>query len=730
MVLNAGAPAAAALQQALALYRGGNAAAAVPILRSLAEAQPRDAQVLFYLGTAELQLGHAAPAAEALRASLRLAPNPNSFNNLGLALQRMGRPEEALPAFDRAIQSSPGFADAHYNRAVTLQALGRLDDALAGYEKAVRLQPDFVNALNNKAVVLRRLGRPSDALACLEQALRLQPASAEAHNNRGNALADLKRPAEALHAYERALQLRPGDGEAHRNRGGALAELGRPAEAVSCFERAIALNPADAEAHHDLARALQDLGRLDEAVRSEARAIELKPDNDYWSGDWLYARLAICDWSGLPEAVQAVGARIETGERAALPFVTLLASDSPSLQKRAAQRWVNDRFPPAPSAGRAAPPSPSGKLRLAYLSADFHLHATMHLLAEVLEQHDRSRFELIGLSFGPQSPHPWAERARTCFDRFFDVRTRTDTEVAALAREIGVDVAVDLNGFTRSARPGILAARCAPVQVGFLGYPGTTGAPFIDYLVADRTVVPEEARGQYTEKLAYLPHCYQANRRHVEVAAAAPTRADCGLPAGGFVFCCFNGSNKILPAVFDTWMRILAAVDGSVLWLFESNRWAAANLRAEAQRRGVDPQRLVFAPPLPVEQHLARIPLADLFLDTLPYNAHTTASDALRMGVPLLTRIGETFAGRVAASLLRTLGVEELIAGSAAEYEQRAVALATEPQRLQAIRGRLPEALERSPLYDSTRFARDLEHLYEAMHARQRRGLPPEHLFA
>jgi protein O-GlcNAc transferase len=728
VVLTAGA--AAALQQALALYRSGNVAAALPVLRSLAESQPRDAQVLFYLGTAELHAGRASQAAEALRASLQLTPNPNSFNNLGLALQRLEQPEQALPAFDRAIQLNPGFADAYYNRAAALQALGRLDAALESYEQAIRLRPNFANAYNNKGVVLRRLGRPSDALACLERALQLQPDSAEAHNNLGNALTDLMRPAQALQSYERAVQLRPDYVEAHRHRGGALAELGRPGEALPCYAQAIALNPGDAEAHHDLARALQDLGRLDEAVRSEARAIELRPRNDYWAGDWLYAKLAICDWSGLAEAVERIGAQIDAGEKAALPFVTLLASDSPRLHRRAAQLWVNDRFPPSEAPARAAPQRPADRLRLAYLSADFHVHATMHLIAEMLEQHDRSRFELIGLSVGPRSSHPWRQRAEKCFERFVDLRDSTDGEAVALVRELGIDVAVDLNGFTRSARPGILAARCAPVQVGFLGYPGTTGAAFVDYIVADRNVIPEPAREYFTEKVAYLPHCYQANRRQVDVDPVTPTREACGLPPTGFVFCCFNGASKIAPAVFDSWMRILARVDGSVLWLLESNRWAMANLRDEAQRRGVAPQRLVFAPPLAVEQHLARIALADLFLDTLPYNAHTTASDALRMGVPLLTRIGEAFAGRVAASLLRTLGIEELITASAAHYEDLAVDLAAQPERLAALRRQLLQSVAASPLYDSTRFTRDLERLYEAMHERHRRGLPPKHLSA
>jgi len=719
---------AAAFQQALALYRAGNPAAAIPILRALAERQPPDAQVLFYLGTAQLQAGNAGEAVRALEGSLRLLPNPNACNNLGLALQRLDQPARALASFEQAVQLNPGFADAHYNRAAALQALGRFDEALAGYDRAIQLRPANANAFNNRGVVLRRLGREQEALACVERAIQLAPEQAQGHCNRGNALADLKQLERALQSYQRALQLQPDYPEALNNIGGVLSDLGRPDEALASYDRALQLNPGYAEAHYNRAKVLRDLGRLDEALLAYGRALELKPANDYWAGEWLYTKITLGDWSDLDGAVARLSREIDAGGRAASPFVTLLVCDSPQLQKRAAELWAIDKFrlPVVPLSAAARPAG--SRLRLAYLSADFHSHATMHLIGELLEKHDRSRFELIAFSFGPETNDPSRQRARRAFDRFFDVRDRLDREVAELARQLGIDVAVDLNGFTKDARPGVLARRCAPVQVGFLGYPGTTGSPFIDYIVADATVIPEASRGHFTEKVAYLPHCYQANRREVEVAETGRGRTDWGLPERGFVFCCFNNSSKILPAVFDRWMRVLQQVDGSVLWLYEGNRWATGNLRAEAGRRGVDPQRLVFAKPLPVEQHLERIRHADLFLDTLPYNAHTTASDSLRIGVPLLTQVGTTFAGRVAASLLRTLGLGELITDSAQQYEAQAVSLATAPERLAAIRARLVAAVERSPLYDSTLFTRQVEDLYEAMYERYRRKLPAEHI--
>jgi len=718
----------ATLQQALHAYRSGDISRAIPMLRSLAGKHPDDAQILFYLGTAELQCGNAAQSADLLYRSARQLANPNTFNNLGLALQRLGQHDRALGAFERAIRLNPHYADAHFNKGVALQALNEPEKALHSYESAIECKPAYASAYSNKSAVLRELKRLDDALISCERAIQLKPDSAGAYANRGNVLIDLGRPGDALQCYERAVQLQPDCAEAHNNRAGALSDLDRLSEALQGYERAIELKPDYAEAHRNRAETLRDLGRLDEALVSYERAIALKPDNNFWAGDWLYAKLSICDWSGFPGCLEMISGAIEAHRRVTAPFATLLTIDSLPLQKQAAEIWVEDRYPPRRGSPASSARSGRGKIRLAYVSADFHDHATMHLIAEMLEQHDRSRFELIGISFGPKSNHAWRKRAERCFERFVDVGDRSDQEAAELARTLGVDVAVDLKGFTKDARPGIFADRCAPIQVSYLGYPGTIGAPFMDYVIADRTVIPEESRKYFTEKVAYLPHCYQANCRDREVADELVSRMDCGLPDASFVFCCFNGSSKIVPAVFDSWMRILNRCDAGVLWLLETNRWAAANLRAEAQRRGVGAERLVFAKLLPVDRHLNRLRHADLFLDTRPYNAHTTASDALRMGVPLLTQIGTTFASRVAASLLQTLELGELIAHSTGEYEERAVALATTPGLHSVLRQRLLASVNTAPLYDSKLFTRSIEALYEKMCERHRRGLPPEHI--
>jgi predicted O-linked N-acetylglucosamine transferase (SPINDLY family) len=369
-----------------------------------------------------------------------------------------------------------------------------------------------------------------------------------------------------------------------------------------------------------------------------------------------------------------------------------------------------------------------GKIRLGYYSADYHEHATAFLTAGLFERHDRSRFELTAFSFGPPREDAMRRRVTAAFDRFVDVRSRSDQEVAQLSRELAIDIAVDLKGYTEGARMGIFAHRAAPVQVSYLGYPGTLAAPYIDYLVADETLIPSETRAFYTEKIAYLPHSYQANDRQRSIAERIFTREELGLPSRGFVFCCFNNAYKITPAVFDVWMRILRRVEGSVLWLLLDNERAAENVRREAEARGVSGSRLVFAPSMALPEHLARHRAADLFLDTHPYNAHTTASDALWAGLPVLTRSGESFAARVAGSLLKAAGLAELVTTTPEAYEALAVELATDPIHLAKLTVGLSRTRLAVPLFDTELFARHLENAYTQMYQRSVRGLSPEHL--
>jgi predicted O-linked N-acetylglucosamine transferase (SPINDLY family) len=643
---------------------------------------------------------------------------------------RAGRLDEAIAMLADLSDEHPDDPSLLLVYATAALRRGDRERGIALLGTVVELQPDNAVAHYQLGVALDEARRTGEALSSYERAIGAKPDFAEAHNNRGVALKALGRPDEALASFERAIRLRPGYANAHFGRGVTLKDMGRPEEALACFDRAIALRPDHADAHGHRGEVLYLLGRLDQALASYQRAAELAPDRGPWPGCLFEAKRALCDWSGLDALAATLLAAIEADRAPIDPFTTLLLTDAPELQRRVAERWAKDlaaeHGPPAAIAARRR----GERIRIGYFSADFHYHATLHLMLEMFERHDRSRFDLFGFSFGPATNDAWRKRASGCFSRFLDVRSSSDREIAELARSLQLDIAVDLKGYTKDSRAGIFARRCAPIQASYLGYPGTMGAPFIDYLIADHTVIPEAHRQHCTEKIAYLPGCYQPNRRNGTLAVVDSSRADCDLPEGRFVFCCFNNNNKITAQTFDRWMNILVRVDGSVLWLLQSNRWAPDNLRAEARRRGVDPGRLLFSPFLPLEEQLGRIRHADLFLDTLPYNAHTTASDSLRMGVPVLTQIGDAFAARVAASLSRSLGLDELIVRSPDEYEELAVALATEPGRLAAVRRTLREATVTSPLFDPAEIAMNLEWLYQQMCERHWAGLAPEHIDA
>ena len=467
----------------------------------------------------------------------------------------------------------------------------------------------------------------------------------------------------------------------------------------------------------------------EQALAAYDRALAIKPGHWQVQGDRLHTAMLLCDWKDLATAMQRIVDAVERAHAFVHPFVLLATAVSAALQKQNAARWLAAHCPPGAEVDAASQRAEGGRVRLGYFSTDFRRHAMMELMIEVFERHDRSRFECIAFSLGPTTPDAMRSRAMAAFDRFIDVGAMGDLEIVALSRSWGIDIAIDLNGYTQGARPGIFAARPAPVQVNYLGYPGTTAASWMDYLVADRVVVPAAARDDYSERIAWMPHTYLGNQSWQPIVPCALQRRDAGLPDEDFVFCSFNNSYKITPDVFDVWMRLLAQVPGSVLWLIEANAVAASNLRGEAVRRGVAAERIVFAPRTNREAHLARHRLADLFVDTLHYGAHTTASDALRAGLPVLTCLGETFPSRVAASLCCAVGQGALVAGNVADYEAMALALATtDRERLASLRRQLAEALPQAPLFDAARFTHDLEQLYVAMHGRHRAGLPAEHL--
>jgi predicted O-linked N-acetylglucosamine transferase (SPINDLY family) len=671
------------------------------------------------------------PEAALARFDQALALEPNSAiarYSLAETYNDLGRTREALANYDEAIAINPAFAHALYRRGVVLQQHARMDDAIASYERAIGIRPDHLESHVNKALALLSLGRRVEALGSCEHAIALKPDQARAHLLRGNILRALHRIEAAVTSYEQAISINPEDAQAHCNRGAALLLLHKIEQALPSFDRAIAIKPDYAEAHFHRGYSLRMLNRFDSAAAAFKTVARLEPNFEFLPGTRLEASMHVCDWSEFDDLVGQITTGIENDAHVSHPLIFMALTDSARLQQRAARTWARFACPADESLGAISRRVRPRRLTVGYFSGDFHEHPISRLLAELIEIHDRSRFEVIAFSFGPKTLDEWQQRLASAFDKFIDVQQKSNPEIASLARSLNVDIAVDLSGYAFGNRAGIFALRAAPVQVSYLGYLGTTGANHIDYIVADRTVVTPETESHYSEKIIYLPGSHQVNDRKRRIADKVFSRKELGLPSAGFVFCCFNTSYKISPRTFAGWMRILTAVPGSVLFVYAGDENSATNLRAQAVRHDVDPLRLVFGGRLPPAEYLARYRAADLFLDTFPYNAGTTASDALWAGLPVLTLTGEAFASRIAASLLMAIGIPELITTEQQEYEQVAIELALNPRRLIDIRAKIQHNRLTSPLFDTPRFARNLEAAYTAIHDRYHAGSPPEHI--
>jgi predicted O-linked N-acetylglucosamine transferase (SPINDLY family) len=694
-------------------------------------------------------------------------PHTEPSLTTALDLLRQGKPEHALPQLTRAVQQQPHAAELHFHLGNALNMLQQPNKALACYQKALSLNPDLpglhnnlgntwldlkqpekalvcfeavlarfpqdANALNNKATALRDLRRIELALASYERALAIAPNHLEALNNHGNLLIELHRPEQALQSFQKASQLSPHFAPSYRNGARAMLAIHRPAEALRLADVSLQLNNQDAFTWMYQGDALRQLQRIEESVESYGQALRIVPDLDFISGLRLYLKMQIADWQTWPEDIAQLKTALQAKQRYTVPMPTLGLLDDPQLQKVAAEIYMQANAPESLQDELASPllhqvtATKNQKIKIGYFSAHFHDHPSGRLMTQVIEQHDTSRFELYAFSFGIDAKDGTRQRLFAAFDEFIDVRFQSDTQVAQLSRSKGIDIAIDLTGYYDQSRPDIFSRRCAPIQVSYLITPGTLGLPAMDYLLADRVVVPPESFTHFTEQVVHLPHCYFTFDSTQPISDQAVTRSDMGLPEDAFVFCCFNSVYKILPPTFDIWMRLLKSVPGSVMWLLESHPSALRNLKAQAMQRGIDPERLVFSKVVPIDQHLARQPLADLFLDTWPCNAHTTACDALYAGLPVLTCPGQSFASRVAASLLTALNLPELITDSPQAYEHKALELAQQPAQLQGFRERLKASRSVNPLFQGEAKARELEAAYQGMMQRYRDGLAPTH---
>ena len=748
------------LARAFAYLQQGQLDDAEPIYRKVLHQQPDNPDALHFLGVLQAQRQNLAEAAELIDRALTLDPdNATAHANRGNVYRMLMRNEDALASYERALALDPESVEALLNRGAVLLDLGRheaalasygailavrpdhreaqlkrcalltafkrFEEALAGYDRALEVNPDDLEALFNRGAVLVALRRYADAVASYDRTLVIKPDHAEILNDRGIALGNLKRWAEALDSFDRAITCNPRYAEVYNNRGALLADTGRHDEALASYDKALAIRPDAAGFLNNRGGLLRVMGLHERAAQDYSRLLELEPEFDQALGHKLHANIQVCSWKHYITDRSQLLKYVRDGKRV-LPFTVLVTSDSGVEQLQSARTYVGQKYATVVKPLWTGERYRHDRIRIAYLSADFYLHATAHLMVELFEQHDKERFEVSAWSFGRDVKDDMRARLQRSFEQFNDVRGKSDDEVAVMLRSREIDIAIDLKGYTKDCRPAIFARRSAPIQVNYLGYPGTTGADYMDYIIGDADITPEGHEHFYSEKVVRLPDSYQVNGSRRVISAQTPSRAEVGLPESGFVFCCFNNNYKITPDVFDVWMRLLHRVEGSVLWLLEGSTAASRNLRVEAEAKDVRADRLIFAARMQPPDHLARHRLADLFLDTLPCNAHTTASDALWAGLPLLTCRGHAFPGRVAASLLRAVGLPELITETLADYEALALRLATTPALLADIRSRLALNRTTHPLFDIDRYRRHIESAYLTMYERYQRGESPQ----
>jgi predicted O-linked N-acetylglucosamine transferase (SPINDLY family) len=550
-----------------------------------------------------------------------------------------------------------------------------------------------------------------------------------AYSNKGNALHELKRYEEAIIHYDKALSLKPDYAEVWSNKGNSLYKLKRYDEAIAHYDRTLSLKFDYAEGWSSKGYVLHELTRYDEAITHFDKALSLKPDIDWINGDLLFTKMKSGSWSDLSGSLEEISKRVMLGEKVTSPFIMLALNDNASLHQQASEIFARNKYPENPILGPIPKHPKKEKIRIGYFSADFKNHAVSILTAELFELHDKDRFEITAFSFGVDDKSPIRSRLSQAFSQFIDVRGMSDLDIAKLSRELRVDIAVDLSGYTSDNRTGIFSYRAAPIQVNWLGYPGTIGANFIDYIVADKTIIPAQSEQFYAEKVVSLPDTYIVDDSKRLASSKVFTRAELGLPENVFVFCCFNNDYKFNPQVLDAWARILLQAKNSVVWISENNQSFKSNITAEFNQRGIDSSRVIFAQRQDLmADHLARYALADLFLDTCPYNAHTTALDSLKAGIPVLTLMGQSFASRVAASLLRAIGLPELIANTWEEYEALAIELAMSPQKLAQMKSRLADNRMTTPLFNTPLFTKNLETAYSKMYERYQADLPVDHI--
>jgi predicted O-linked N-acetylglucosamine transferase (SPINDLY family) len=634
--------------------------------------------------------------------------------------------KKAKDLLEQVVLIKPNFADAYNNIGICLEKLNDLDGAIKNYNLAINNRPNFAEAHNNIGVVFQKLRNFDQAILQYKKAITYKNLYLDAYVNLANLFKETKQFEEAIKNYDLAINLNPKLAEVYNNKGNALKEIRKFEEAIKNYDLAINLNPNFAEAYFNTATALQDIKNFEKAVLYFEKALLLDKEIPFCKGYLLHAKMLCCNWSGLNELYKEIYNDVEKNRYSATPFGYQAICDDESNLQKCAQLYSSKRFPEIKNNLFSKKVSKNKKIKIGYLCGEFREQATSILMTEVWEKHNKEDFEIIAFDSGWDDKSLRRNRIINAFDKFIDISKVSDLDAAKIIYKEQIDILINLNGFFGTGRPVVFSYRPAGIQINYLGFPGTIGSKYIDYILCDQTVVPPESKKFYNEKIIYLPDSYQANDTKRNISDKKFLREELSLPKESFVFCCFNNNYKITPNMFDVWARLLKKIDNSVLWLIDGNSEATENLKKEAKIRNIDVCRLIFAKRMKLEDHLARHKNADLFLDTLPYNAHTTASDSLWAGLPVLTCLGKAFPGRVAASLLRSLDLPELITYSENEYISKAEELALNPEKLTLIKNKLDTNKFSQPLFNTELFCRNLESAFKIIFEKYSLGLETE----
>lgn len=746
----------------LALYNHGKLEQAFNKTNLMLKEFPNSALIYNMQGAIYSKFKQFDESIESYTRALELQPNwADAYNNMGCVQRQKGDLDDAIKSFTHALKLNIEYAEAYYNLGNAQTEKGDIDsaidnfqqalkvnptsfkvccdlgdrlfqkkhyaEAIENYKKALTIKPDFARAHYGLGRVKKETQDFDGALESYMQAIKINPSSAECHISIGNVLRDKGNLEQALEHYSQAHHLNRDSSEASINTGSLLCSMGEFESAKNKYMRALKIEPNHPEAHRGLGSVNMKMHDFKSAVHNYQNALDIDPHHEQTHAIKIYIEAHLCNWINF-ETQQHSAPNLGTRDQAVTPFTMLFVEDAPSRHRLRAEAYTKKNFQPNSISLAPRPLFKSAKLRIAYFSADFRIHPLMHLIARMLELHDKNKFEVYAYSFGFNKKDKMRQRVIDTVDKFTDIDTVSDLDAVKLARHDKIDIAIDLTGYTENCRPNIFAHRVAPIQINYLGYPGTMGAEFIDYIVTDKVLVPDEYKHHLSEKVIEMPNSYMVTDNTREISNQIMNRSQQGIPKYAFVFCCFNNAYKISPREFDIWMRLLHKVDGSVLWLRNTNKWSSENLCNEAKKRGIKPSRLLFADPIKLEDHLARHQLANLFLDTFNFCAHSTAIDALWAGLPVITKIGHSFSARVSSSLLTAIDMPELITNSEDEYEQLALELAKNPDRLADIKQRLQRNRLSTPLFNTHQFTKDLERGYQKAHENYLSGSQPTNI--